>query len=301
MAESPSQRLVIVEKAGKIIPHVVRVEKHERQGKLPRYRFPTQCPECSTQLVKDEGGVYIPCPNLNCPAQVKERIKHFASKGAFDIEGLGDKLVEQLVEKGLLSSYADIFSLDEDILQSLERMGPKSAENLKNAIDNSKAITFSRFLYSLGIRHVGEHIAGILADRFNNLESLYQTTSETLKGIEGIGPVVAESVVTFFELDKNKNIIDRLINSGLQIIHDAPEREKKMVGKVFVLTGTLDSMTRSTAKKMIETAGGKLSASVSRQTDYLVVGKSPGSKVERAKDLNVEIIDEATFTALLRE
>lgn len=292
---------VLVQRAGDVIPEVVKVIKSQRTGAESKFSMPRCCPVCGSAIVREQAEAISRCINTSCPAQVKERIKHFASKGAFDIEGLGDKLVEQLVAKGLLFSYADIFSLDQNILQSLERMGPKSAENLKNSIENSKAITFRRLLYSLGIRHVGEHIAGILADRFENLERLYRATSETLKGIDGIGPVVAESVVNFFNHDENKNIIDRLIDCGLQITHDSPDREKMMVGKVFVLTGTLDSMTRSAARKLIETAGGKISASVSRQTDYLVVGKSPGSKVGRARDLNVEIIDEATFKALLSE
>ena len=292
---------VLVQRAGDVIPEVVKVIKSQRTGAESKFSMPRCCPVCGSAIVREKAEAIARCINTSCPAQVKERIKHFASKGAFDIEGLGDKLVDQLVAKGLLFSYADIFSLDQDILQSLERMGPKSAENLKNSIENSKAITFRRFLYSLGIRHVGEHIARILADRFENLESLYKATFETLNGIKGIGPVVAESVLNFFNHDENKNIIDRLIDCGLQITYDSPDPEKMMVGKVFVLTGTLDSMTRSAARKLIETAGGKISASVSRQTDYLVVGKSPGSKVGRARDLSVEIIDEATFKALLSE
>jgi DNA ligase (NAD+) len=246
--------------------------------------------------IKDEAATR--CINTTCPAQVKERIKHFASKGAFDIDGLGDKLVEQLVDKDLFKSYADLFYLDEEKLIALERMGPKSARNLTSAIETSKKISFHRFLYALGIRHVGEHVARILANNFESLEKLNMGTFDDLKSIEGIGPIVAESVINFFGQDENRKVVKRILGSGIDIIQDAPLKEEHLKGKVFVLTGTLKGMTRSEAKEMIEKAGGKVTGSVSRNTDYLVAGTAPGSKLNRAVDLGTEIITEETLKKL---
>jgi DNA ligase (NAD+) len=237
--------------------------------------------------------------NTSCPAQVKERIKHFASKGAFDIDGLGDKLIEQLVEKKLLHSYADIFQLKEDVLKDLERMGSKSAENIVRAIQDSKQITLNRFIYALGIRHVGEHVAGILANALKSLDKLMCVTPDELEAIDGVGPVVAESIVEFFKKNENRKIVDDMISSGVQIFRDVDQKEGLLAGRVFVLTGTLDTLTRDEAKKVIENAGGKVTGSVSRNTDYLVAGASPGSKLKRAEELGVEIIDEETLMKLM--
>ena len=226
---------------------------------------------------------------------MKERIKHFASKGAFDIDGLGEKLVEQLVDRKRLASYADIFYLDENSLQNLERMGPTSARNIVNAVSNSKTIPLKRFLYALGIRHVGEHVADVIASAFRDLDKLFEATREDLEAIEGVGPVVAESVVNFFKQAENRKAIDRILACGVQIIGKAARHAGCLEGKIFVLTGTLTTLTRGDAREIIEQAGGKVSSSVSRNTDYLVVGISPGSKLTKAKDLGVGIIDESTF------
>ena len=211
---------------------------------------------------------------------------------------MGDKIVDQLVDKGLLKSYADIFCLDEEKLKVLERMGPKSAKNLTNAIEESKKITFNRFLFALGIRHIGEHVAKILANNFKSLEKLKMGTFDDLKSIEGIGPIVAESVINFFKQNENRKVVKHLLDSGIEIIQDTPRKEEHLKGKVFVLTGTLKGMTRNKAKEMIEKAGGKVAGSVSRNTDYLVAGTKAGSKFNRAIDMGVEIITEETFKKL---
>jgi len=289
---------VLVQRAGDVIPEVVKVIASQRTGTEIRFKMPHHCPVCNSSVVRAQDEAALRCINTSCSAQVKERIKHFASKNAFDIDGLGDKLVEQLVDKELLFSYVDIFRLTEDTLKNLERMGPKSAENIMGAIEKSKQITPARFIYSLGIRHVGEHVAGILAARFGSLEKLISATMDDLIAIEGVGPVVAESIAGFFEQYENRNAVNDIIAGGVRILGENIREEGRLEGKVFVLTGTLETLTRSQAKKIIEMAGGKITGSVSRNTDYLVAGTSPGSKLERANDLGVEIIDEETLRRL---
>jgi DNA ligase (NAD+) len=291
---------VFVQRAGDVIPEVVKVVESKRTGQETIFNMPKTCPVCGADTFRVKGEAATRCINITCPAQVKERIKHFASKGAFDIEGMGDKLINQLVDKGLLSSYADIFGLSEDTLQALERMGPKSAENIINAIKKSKRISFKRFLYGLGIRHVGEHVAGIIASRFKNIDSLAGATPEDLAFLEGIGPVVAESAVRFFRQDENRKALNKIMDSGVHVYFEGEKKQGAVSDKSFVLTGALESMTRSQAKKLIETAGGRVTGSVSRSTDYLVVGASPGSKLDQAKKLGVEIIDEAALLMYLK-
>jgi len=290
---------VFIRRAGDVIPEVVKVIEFKRTGKEKIFSMPQNCPVCGSDTIRLEGEAVKRCINTNCPAQVKERIKHFASKGAFDIDGLGDKLVEQMVDKGMLSSYADIFRLDKINLEGLERMGGKSAQNLIDAIEDSKKISFGRFLYALGIRYVGEHVARVIADEFSSLESLSRASCSDLKAIDGIGPVAAKSVESFLNEFENIKTIDRILDSGVQIFYETYNKEKRLYGRVFVLTGTLDGMARNLAKEMIEAAGGKVSGSVSRNTDYLVAGKSPGSKLARARSLGVEIIDEEFLKKLL--
>jgi DNA ligase (NAD+) len=289
---------VLVQRAGDVIPEVVKVIDSKRTGQEIRFKMPQHCPVCNSSVVRAEDESALRCINTTCSAQVKERIKHFASKGAFDIDGLGDKLVEQLVDRGLLFSYADIFGLNEDTLKNLERMGQKSAANIVDAIEKSKRITLARFIYSLGIRHVGEHVAGILATAFGSLEELIHATRDDLIAIQGVGPVVAESIADFFEQDENRNSVNDIVAGGVQISGETPRKPGGLEGKVFVLTGTLETLTRSQAKEIIETAGGKVTGSVSRNTDYLVAGTSPGSKLKRANDLGVDIIDEKTLKRL---
>jgi len=291
---------VFVQRAGDVIPEVVKVVESKRTGQETIFNMPKTCPVCGADTFRVKGEAATRCINITCPAQVKERIKHFASKGAFDIEGMGDKLINQLVDKGLISSYADIIGLSKDTLQALERMGPKSGENIINAIKKSKRITFKRFLYALGIRHVGEHVAGIIASRFKNIDSLADATPEDLASLEGIGPVVAESAVRFFRQDENRKALNKIMDSGVHVYFEGEKKQGAVSDKSFVLTGALESMTRSQAKKMIETAGGRVTGSVSRSTDYLVVGASPGSKLDQAKKLGVEIIDEAALLMYLK-
>ncbi|MDI6687502.1 MAG: NAD-dependent DNA ligase LigA [Desulfobacterales bacterium] len=290
---------VLVQRAGDVIPEVVKVIESKRTGLEKTFRMPLNCPVCGSTVIRAKGETATRCINSTCLAQLKERIKHFSSKGAFDIDGLGDKLVEQLVDKGMLASYADIFHLDEVKIQGLERMGAISAEKLVLAIEKSKNIKFSRFLYALGIRHVGEHVAKILAEEFKSLDNLLAATKEQIEAVEGVGSVIAESVVNFFKQNTNREVISRIFDSNVCILFQTHEKEKTLENKVFVLTGTLEDLTRDQAKEMIEAAGGKVSGSVSRKTDYLVAGSSPGSKLDMAKALGVEIIDQAAFLKML--
>ena len=290
---------VLVQRAGDVIPEIVKVITSKRTGAESIFKMPLNCPVCNSPVVRARGEAALRCLDVSCSAQIKQRIKHFASKGAFDIDGLGDKLIEQLVDKDLLFSYADIFRLKVDTLENLERMGSKSAANIINAIEASKQITFGRFLYALGIRHVGEHVAGILARTFGRLEVLLNTTPDELEAIEGVGPVVAESVASFFGTAENRKIVGEIITRGVQILGEGIQAAGTLSGKVFVLTGTLATLTRDEARKLIDKAGGKVTGSVSRNTDYLVAGTSPGSKLERAEALGVEIIDETTLKKMI--
>ncbi|MBF0120499.1 MAG: NAD-dependent DNA ligase LigA [Desulfobacterales bacterium] len=291
---------VLVQRAGDVIPEVVKVIESKRTGEEKNFEMPRVCPVCSSSVFKEEGEAHARCININCSAQIKERIRHFASKGAFDIDGLGEKLVEQLVDKKIISSSADIFNLKTETLKELERMGEKSAQNLIDAIEKSKMITLNRFLYALGIRHIGEHIAKILSNHFKKLDNILNSTQETFQTIYGIGSIVGDSIKNFLKSDENQKEIKRILNSGVQIIEEnSHELPKLLTGKIFVLTGSLNSISRSQAKKSIEDLGGKVSGSVSRNTDYVVLGDSPGSKLDRAKDLGIKIIDEEEFKKII--
>jgi len=292
---------VLVQRAGDVIPEVVKVITSKRTGEEKTFSMPISCPVCDSSVIRSENEAALRCINTSCPAQIKERIKHFASKGAFDIDGLGEKLIEQLVDKDLLFSYADIFQLKEDVLKDLERMGSKSAGNIVLAVEDSKRITLNRFIYALGIRHVGEHVAGILANGLKSFDKLRHAEPDELETIEGVGPVVAESIAEFFGQDENLKIVTEIIDSGVEIIDEDSQQTETLSGKVFVLTGTLATLTRSEAKRAIEEAGGKVTGSVSRNTDYLVAGVSPGSKFNRAQELGVDIIDEQTLMKLIIE
>tara|TARA_B100001971_G_scaffold197951_1_gene207154 strand:+ start:78 stop:1853 length:1776 start_codon:yes stop_codon:yes gene_type:complete len=290
---------VLVQRAGDVIPEVVKVIVSKRTGTETAFVMPKRCPVCDSFITRARDESATRCINSTCPAQVKERIKHFTSKGALDIDGLGDKLVEQLVDRGLLSSYADIFQLEEEQLIHLQRMGTKSARNLLLAIERSKKVTLSRFVYALGIRHVGEHVAGILADKYRIFKSLSNASTDDLKSIEGIGPVLAESLPKFFKQNENRVTISRILDFGVQVVHHNFEKRDVLDGKIFVLTGTLVTMTRSEARNLIKMAGGNVARSVTRNTDYLVVGESPGSKLDLARERHIEIIDEAVLKRLI--
>ncbi len=292
---------VLVQRAGDVIPEVVKVIESARTGAEKEFVMPKQCPVCGAAVYREKDEAVQRCNNINCSAQIKARIRHFASKAAFDIDGLGEKLIEQLVNKGMLLSYADIFSLKKEQLQSLERMGPKSAENLIRAIENSRRISFDRFIYALGIRHVGENIADILAEKFENPEKLSSADVADVESIDGIGPEIAESIRNFFEQEENRNTLNRLMASGVEILTENKPKQNLLEGKTFVLTGTLESMTRNEAKEKIEAAGGKVSSSVSRNTDYVVAGKDPGSKLDKAVKIGIQIIDEKMLQELTAE
>lgn len=290
---------VLVQRAGDVIPEVVKAVATQRDGSERRFKMPAECPVCRSEAFRTKDEAVSRCLNSGCPAQVKERIKHFASKGAFDIDGLGDKLIDQLVDKGLIKSFVDIFRIDEEQLASLERMGAKSARNLKAAIEACKEINLERFLYALGIRHVGQHVARILADRFKTATSIAWASVEDLEAVNGVGPIVTESVVNFFSQDKNRQMIFQLTEAGVSIAKHSPTQDVQLAGKVFVLTGSLDTLSRQEAKQLIEDSSGSVTGSVSRNTDYVVAGKSPGSKLKRALELGVEVIDEKKLKDLI--
>jgi len=296
---------VFVERAGDVIPKVVKVVTERRNGSEIAFRMPATCPACGSQTIRsslensDKLESALRCFNVRCPAQLKENIIHFASKRAFDIEGLGEKLAGQLVDAGLLTSYADIFQLTIEKLLTLSRMGQKSAENLISAIEKSKKIQLSRFLYSLGIRHVGENIADILARKWGSLNGVMQQSPESLSAVDGIGKTIAESIAGFFSNPGNREILDKIQESGVEIRSDSPVVHNTLEGRSFVLTGTLPSLTRTQAKDLIEAAGGKVTGAVSRNTTYLVAGEAAGSKLEAARKLGVEIIDEPVLMKLL--
>ena len=294
--------MVIVEKAGKIIPRVVRVEKHERTTDLPEFLFPTHCPECETTVVRDEGGVYIRCPNYQCPAQLRERIRFFATRNAMDIEGLGDKLVEQLVGAGLVSGYADLYKLSTVQVAELDRMGKKSAENVVVNIQTSKQRGFAKVLNALSIRHVGAQVAATIAQHFSTLDSLRQATVEQLSELDEIGDVIAESLYHFIQDSPGKEILAELEDVGVEMVQENSDDEQVselFAEKTFVVTGTLTNYTRNQIHDLIVQHGGKTSNSISGKTDYLVAGENAGGKLTKANQLEVEVLSEADFERLI--
>ncbi len=294
--------VVVVEKAGKIIPHIVRVEKHERKDKaLSPFRFPTRCPACDTELIKDEGGVYIRCPNLRCSAQVKERIRYYASRNAMDIEGLGDKLVDQMVGEGLVLDYADLYRLTAEQLAGLERMGRKSSEKLLAAVEASKNRGLSRLLNALSIRHVGGRVSVILAEHFGAMDRLLAATAEDLAEINEVGGIIARSVHDFLHSDYGSQVIADLQAMGvaMESLTSAAPRGTALAGKTFVVTGTLQRHTRDEIHELIEQQGGHAASSVSKKTDFVVAGEKAGSKLAKAQKLGVTILSEADFEALI--
>ncbi|MCK4583946.1 NAD-dependent DNA ligase LigA [candidate division WOR-3 bacterium] len=287
---------VIVEKGGEVIPKVVKVVTEKRTGKEKKLKMPENCPVCGSELVQSKDEVAIRCINLSCPAQVKGSIQHFASRSAMDIEGLGYVLVEQLVEKGLVKNFADIYSLEFDDLVNLERMGKKSSENLLNAIEKSKERGLAMLIFAIGIRHVGVKAARILASAFQTMDKLMSASFEDLESLEEIGPVIAESIVNFLKNRENIKVIENLKANGVKMKLMNKVRVKTLLsGKIFVLTGALKDYTRERAQKLIESLGGMVTSSVSSKTDYVVYGENPGSKFEKAKALGVKLINEEKF------
>ena len=293
---------VIVRRAGDVIPEVMQVVLSKRQENSKPFILPNRCPICDSEAERLEGEVILRCTGgLYCPAQRKEAIKHFVSRKAIDVDGLGDKIIEQLVDKGLVDDPADLFTLKIGQLSTLERMGDKSAENIINAINLAKKTKFSSFLYSLGIREVGETTARSLAKHFLTLDALKEADEEVLIGIEDVGPIVAHSIVTFFHQPHNQEVIERLLMAGLEWPKEQQQLTNTVLsGKIVVLTGTLEELSRSEAKEKLLALGAKVAGSVSKNTDYVVAGRDAGSKLTKAEGLGVKVVDESTLIEWIR-
>jgi DNA ligase (NAD+) len=290
---------VQVERGGDVIPKVAKViddKDHPRGHKS--FHMPETCPVCGAKVVRTEGEVDYRCVNANCPAKLRETILHFASRGVMNIDGMGDALVNQLTERGLVKNVADIYQLTKGDLLSLERMGDKSAQNILDEIENSKKLPLERVIYGLGIRMVGERTAQFLAEHFGSMEALESAGVEELQDVNEVGPRIAESIVEFFGIAANRKLVERLRGAGLRLTGQKKQRGTKLAGKTFVLTGTLAHFTRDEAKRMIEDAGGKVTGSVSKKTDYVVAGADAGSKLDKAKELGVKVIDESEMERL---
>lgn len=291
---------VVIEKAGEIIPQVISVLDPDRKGRTAPFKMPEHCPACGEKLVKFEGEVDWRCINPECTPQVLERISHFASRDAMDIDGLGEAIVEQLLTEGLIRTYADLYKLDKEELMPLERMGEKSVQNLLDSIEKSKIQPLHRVLFGLGIRFVGKTVAKDLANHFNSIEAILQSDVDTMTAIDAIGPKIAESVYKFFHNDKNLKLIQRLKDSG--VVFKAEENEilsQKLSGKKIVVTGTLPNYSRNEVKELIEAHGGSTTSSVSKNTDYVIAGNSPGSKYDKAIQLDIPILNEDELNDLL--
>jgi len=296
---------VIVRRAGDVIPEVVQPILSKRKNKkLRKFKMPTECPVCGSKVVRLEGEAVSRCTGgLYCPAQRREAIKHFISRRAMDIEGIGDKLVEQLDQLGMVKDVSDLYHLKAEAIAGIERMGEKSADNLIQGLERSKNTTLPRFLFALGIRQVGETTAQTLARHFGTLEALMQADKEALIEVQDVGPVVAQSIVSFFKEKHNRDVVKKLINAGIHWPQEKtpPRKSQTLAGKTFVLTGTLPNMTRDEAKEKLQNLGAKVSGSVSRKTDYVVVGADPGSKATKAEELGVTMLDEQQLLKLLGE
>ena len=291
---------VLIQRAGEVIPQVVKVTRHAADGR--EFTMPKKCPVCGGEVHRAEGEVAYRCVNVSCPAKLKESLLHFASRRAMNIDGLGDALVDQLVDKGLVRDLADLYSLKKDELANLERMGEKSAENLLAEIEASKKKELARLLFALGIRFVGERTAEFLAGHFGSLEKLAAATEEELLEVEEVGPKIAQSILEFFREKRNRTLLEKLKKAGLQFDGKrARKAEGKLSGKQFVLTGTLAQHSRDEARRLIEEAGGRVVGSVSKKTDYVVVGADPGSKFDKARALGVKTIDEKQLLKLIEQ
>ncbi len=295
---------VIIQKAGDVIPDIVKVLTKLRVGKEKKFSMPKTCPICNSEVVQPEGEVAYYCTNKNCFAQTKEKLYHFVSRGAFDIPGLGPKIIDLLLDENLIEDVADIFSLEVGDLENLPRLGEKSAQNIISAIESKKKISLAKFIYALGIRHVGEETAILLTQKVAPNENFIKNSQSLdvveLSAIDGVGPIVAESVVSWFKDNKNIKLIEKLFVNGVEIIvNNKPSiKNNKFVGKSFVLTGSLATLEREDAKEKIRSLGGEVSETVSKKTDYVVVGENPGSKLSKAQSLDIKVLNEKDFLEL---
>jgi DNA ligase (NAD+) len=291
---------VVIQRAGDVIPEVVKVIEIKRTGREKPFVMPDVCPVCGSKVERPEGEAIHRCTGLACPAQIKEHLSHFASKAAMDIDGLGYKFLEQMVDKGIIRDQADLYVLNKEDLMKMDRMGDKLAQKLLEAIDKSRRPALSNLIYALGIRNVGEHLATVLARNFKSIDTLADQSIEDLTQVHEIGPIVAEGIYHFFRNPKNLNVLEKLKKAGVIFPEEKTELlETTLTGKNFVLTGSLDSMTRDEARKILESLGGRVSSSVSKKTDFVIAGKDPGSKYADAQRLGVKTLNEEEFRKMI--
>ena len=291
---------VVIQRAGDVIPEVVKVVESKRTGKEKKFVMPDKCPVCGSKVERPEGEAIHRCTGIACPAQIKENMAHFVSKGAMDMDGLGYKFLEQMIDKKIIQDQADLHFLKKEDMMKMDRMGDKLAQNLLDAIDQSRNPSLDNLIYALGIRNVGYHLAGVLAKNFKSIDNLAKQTVDDLTQVYEIGPIVAQSIYNFFHNPKNLKVLEKLKKGGVKFpVEKIKAKETPLSGKTFVLTGGLDSFTRDEAQKIIEDMGGRVSSSVSKKTDYVVVGKDPGSKYDSALKLGVKTINEEEFKKLI--
>lgn len=292
---------VLIQRAGDVIPQVVKVILEKRPANTQQFKMSNSCPECNHDVFRPEGEVVARCQNLSCPAQIKRRIEHFVSKNAMDIDGVGEKLIDQLVEKNLIKSVDDLFRLTVNQLSELERMAEKSAENTLSALNNSKHTTFHRFVHALGIRNVGEHLAKVLEKAFDgNIEKFMNAIAEDLEIIDEVGPIVSETIVKFWADKNNVNIVNNCFELGVTLENNLIDLDQIFTGKTFVFTGSLETITRNEGKEIVQDRGGRATGSVSAKTDYVVAGANAGSKLKKAKELDISVLTELEFMDLIK-
>jgi DNA ligase (NAD+) len=292
---------VIVQRAGDVIPQVLKVLKDKRTGHEKAFHMPRKCPVCGGDVIREEEEAAVKCINSSCPAKLKESVKHFASRQAMDIEGVGEALSNELVDKKLVQDLADLYYLKKEDILSLERKADKSAENILSAIEGSKKRDFDRVIFGLGILHVGRRAAELLADNYKDIDELMSANPEELQNIEGIGPKIADSIVMFFNEKHNQHLVEKLRKAGVNMKGKRVGGEAgKLKGKTFVFTGGLSSFSREDAEEMVRKLGGKATSSVSKKTDYVVAGTEPGSKYDKAVKLGIKVIDEEEFKRLIK-
>lgn len=291
---------VLIQKAGDIIPEVVQIIQCERPAEAKPFRMPETCPVCGSHVIADEDDAFIRCINTECPAQLLKNIIHYAERDAMDIDGLGDSIVERFLTEKLISSPADLYQLQQSDIENMERFGQKSAQNLLQAIEKSKSRNLDRLIYALGIREVGQKAAKILANRFGSMDALMATDEQTLTQIDEIGPITAKYIIKYFEEQKNRAFIDELKSYGINMNYTSAVTDSQLAGLTFVLTGTLPTYTRDEAKRIIESHGGKVSGSVSKKTSFVLAGEDAGSKLEKARALDVKIIDEKELLNMIQ-